>query len=153
MGGGFQEKPVNVLGDVGCACRFRRRAIFALGLFLTTDPMSPMVRADPARNGGCSLVQLADHSRWNLRADAVGTAPTVQRDGAEAWPAEGPLSRRLKSTLIASAGGNGYLVHVDKWNSHMVAFSRGWAHCGLSGLGDALPRRCSIDSHQIFRCQ
>jgi hypothetical protein len=52
------------------------------------------------------------------------------------------------------------LVHIDKWNNHMVAFSRGWTHFGLSGLGDALPnlrdalpKRCNIDSHQIFRCQ
>jgi hypothetical protein len=30
---------------------------------------------------------VALQTRWNLRAGAVGTAPTVQRDGAEAWPA------------------------------------------------------------------
>ena len=40
MGGGFQEKLVNMLGDVGCARRFERRAIFALGLCFTTALMS-----------------------------------------------------------------------------------------------------------------
>jgi len=30
---------------------------------------------------------VALQTRWNLRAGAVGTAPTVQRDGAVAWPA------------------------------------------------------------------
>src|ERR1700726_267192 len=48
MGGGFQEKPVNMLGDVGCARRFQRRAIFALGLCLTTGLMSTLARAEGA---------------------------------------------------------------------------------------------------------
>ena len=153
MGGGFQEKPVNMLGDAGCARRFQRRAIFALGLCCTMGLMSPLARTDPARNGGRSVAQLADHfsrerlvlvtrrqsrrrdpiaaaalarsvhdrgqtvdfqrrglprialaracfegaqavnrrtsrcRRAGMRAGAVGTAPTVQRDGAEAWPA------------------------------------------------------------------
>jgi hypothetical protein len=51
MGGGFRKTPVNMLGDVGCARRFQRRAIFAFGLCFTTALVSPLARADPARNG------------------------------------------------------------------------------------------------------
>ncbi len=52
---------MNMLGDAGCARRFQRRAIFALGLCCTMGLMSPLARTDPARNGGRSVAQLADH--------------------------------------------------------------------------------------------
>jgi hypothetical protein len=97
MGGGFQEKPVNMLGDAGCARRFQRRAIFALGLCCTMGLMSPLARAESARNGGRSVAQLADHFARE-RLVLWAWSPGVNQAGATRSPP--PLSHDQFMTVV-----------------------------------------------------